>query len=213
MLTLSYHRRNHNIHRRIHRPLSVLLVAVMALLLGGCGLGVRKPLATPTAIPTLAFPESNALNPNSEATPTTLPAQDAGHGNTAASESTEASTPEATATPEAATGRVFFVEPADHAVVPQTFTVVMGVEGLEVQPAGEVVPGAGHMHILIDTDFIPAGEVIPSDEHHLHFGDGSLEAELTLEPGEHVLRLQFADGAHRALEGEQYRDEITVTVE
>jgi hypothetical protein len=33
-----------------------------------------------------------------------------------------------------------------------------------------------------------------------------------LEPGEHVLRLQFANGAHIALDGPAYRDEITVTV-
>jgi hypothetical protein len=36
---------------------------------------------------------------------------------------------------------------------------------------------------------------------------------LELEPGLHTLRLQVANGAHLALEGEQYRDTITVTVE
>jgi len=39
-----------------------------------------------------------------------------------------------------------------------------------------------------------------------------LETTLTLKPGVHVLRLQFANGAHIALDGDQYRDEITVTV-
>ena len=43
------------------------------------------------------------------------------------------------------------------------------------------------MHILVDADFVPAGEVIAKDEQHLHYGDGSLETELTLTPGEHVL--------------------------
>ena len=89
----------------------------------------------------------------------------------------------------------------------------MGAEGLVVQPSGEINPGAGHMHILVDTDFVPAGEVIINDEQHLHFGDGSIEAELMLPPGDHTLRLQFADGAHIALEGEQFQDEITVIVE
>ena len=70
--------------------------------------------------------------------------------------------------------------------------------------------GAGHFHILVDTDFIPAGQVIPTDEQHLHYGKGQTEISLELEPGEHTLRLQFADGAHTALEGGQYRDTITV---
>ena len=46
----------------------------------------------------------------------------------------------------------------------------------------------------------------------IHFGQGQLTTTLDLEPGEHTLRLQFADGAHIALDGDQYRDEITVVV-
>ena len=108
---------------------------------------------------------------------------------------------------------VFFRQPTGNAIVPPTFVVKMGALGVAVEPSGEVNPGAGHMHILVDTDFIPSGEIIPTDEQHLHFGDASLEAELTLAPGEHTLHLQFADGAHAALEGEQFRDTIIVFVE
>lgn len=132
-----------------------------------------------------------------------------GQTETPAPESAEPSAAAETA-PEA---RVFFVEPADSSVVPATFHVVMGVEGLTVEPAGEVKENAGHLHILVDTDFVPAGQVIPKDEHHLHFGAGALEADVTLPPGPHTLRLQFADGAHVALEGDRYRDEIHVTVQ
>ena len=114
---------------------------------------------------------------------------------------------------EAPSENVFFLQPTTNAIVPPTFTVKMGAVGVEVEPSGDIVPGSGHMHILVDTDFIPAGEVIPTDEQHLHFGDASLEAELTLTPGEHTLHLQFADGAHIALEGDQYRDTIVVFVE
>lgn len=110
--------------------------------------------------------------------------------------------------------RVFFRQPADGAVVPPTFTVRMGAQGLVVEPAGEVREGAGHFHILVDQDWVAPGEVIPLEtEGYLHFGQGQTETELTLPPGTHVLRLQFANGAHQAMEGEQYRDEITVTVE
>jgi hypothetical protein len=88
----------------------------------------------------------------------------------------------------------------------------MAAEGLTVEPAGEIHEGAGHLHILVDTDFIPADELLPFDENHLHFGQGQLTTTLELEPGVHVLNLQFANGAHIALDGEEYRDTITVTV-
>jgi hypothetical protein len=108
--------------------------------------------------------------------------------------------------------RAFFIEPDDGDSVPTTFTVRMGATGLRVVPAGEPKEGEGHFHILVDSDFIPAGQAIPNDEQHLHFGKGVSEAEITLPPGEHTLRLQFADGVHTALEGEQYQDEIQISV-
>ena len=108
---------------------------------------------------------------------------------------------------------VRFVTPSDGATVAQTFSVVMAASGLEVMPAGSVQENAGHFHILIDTPFIEAGETIPADDQHKHFGKGQLTTDLTLTPGQHVLRLQFADGLHQALEGDQYRDEITITVQ
>ena len=108
---------------------------------------------------------------------------------------------------------VGFELPADGATVSAPFEVVMAATGLVVEPSGEINEGAGHFHILVDTDFVPAGQVIPTDEQHLHYGKGQTEISLELEPGEHTLRLQFADGAHTALEGGQYRDTITVVVE
>jgi hypothetical protein len=107
---------------------------------------------------------------------------------------------------------VRFVTPVNGATVAPTFTVEMAATGLTVEPAGEIHEGAGHMHILVDTDFTPPGEVILTDDQHLHFGKGQLTTTLTLDPGVHVLRLQFANGAHIALDGEEYQDEITVTV-
>ncbi len=107
---------------------------------------------------------------------------------------------------------VFFESPANNATVPTTFTVEMGSQGVTVEPAGEVHEGGGHFHILIDTEFIEAGEVVPNDEQHRHFGNGATETELTLEPGTYILRLQFANGTHQALTGDEYRDEITITV-
>jgi hypothetical protein len=113
--------------------------------------------------------------------------------------------------PEAEEFGVHIVEPVDGAIVSPTFELAMVATGLTVEPAGEIREGAGHMHILVDTDFIEPGEVVPFDEQHLHFGKGQLTTVLTLTPGIHVINLQFANGGHIALEGEEYRDTITIT--
>jgi hypothetical protein len=104
-------------------------------------------------------------------------------------------------------GRVFFSEPKDGAVIKGPVKVVMGVEGMKIQPAGEVVEGTGHHHILINKDFMPAGQVIPTDDADRHFGKGQTEAVLDLPPGDYKLTLQFADGLHRS-----YGKELSATI-
>jgi len=94
--------------------------------------------------------------------------------------------------------KVYFISPKDGASVGKEFTAKFAVEGLKVAKAGEIVPGTGHFHILIDTPALAEGQVIPTDEKHLHYGQGQTEAKLKLAPGPHTLTLQFADGAHRA---------------
>ncbi len=106
-----------------------------------------------------------------------------------------------------------FVEPLDGSKLPGSFSVVMSAGELEVQPAGTMTPGTGHMHILVDAPLLGPGEVIPADEQHRHYGDGSLTAALELPKGEYVLRLQFGDGAHRAYRGAGCHDEIRFSVE
>ncbi|HSN74327.1 MAG TPA: DUF4399 domain-containing protein [Anaerolineae bacterium] len=46
----------------------------------------------------------------------------------------------------------------------------------------------------------------------MHYGQGQLEAELTLTPGAHTLCLQAADGAHVALPGAGMTQKINITV-
>lgn len=104
-------------------------------------------------------------------------------------------------------GKVFFLEPKDGAEIKGPVKVVMVVEGMEVKPAGEVVEGTGHHHILINSDFIPPGQVIPTDDTHRHFGKGDTEAVLDLPPGDYKLTLQFADGLHRS-----YGKELSATI-
>ena len=108
--------------------------------------------------------------------------------------------------------RVYFIEPKDGATVTSPVHVQMGAENFTVEPAGEVKAGAGHLHIMVDTDCMPVGQVIPKDETHLHYGKAQTEADLELTPGAHRLCLQAADGAHTALAGESLTQVINITV-
>lgn len=107
--------------------------------------------------------------------------------------------------------RVFFIEPKNGAEVQSPFMVKFGAENLSVEPAGEIKTNSGHHHILINLESTPAGEVIPSDEVHKHFGKGQTETELTLPPGKYTLTMQFANGAHQSY-GKELSDTISIVV-
>jgi predicted small lipoprotein YifL len=113
--------------------------------------------------------------------------------------------------------KVSFVSPADGATIEGPLEngkisvhVMMGVEGIALEPAGPVAAGSGHHHIVIDAEPIPAGVVIPKDEQHEHFGQAQSEATLLLAPGPHKLSLQYGDGIHRSY-GPQLAATITIT--
>ncbi len=73
---------------------------------------------------------------------------------------------------------------------------MFGVKGMAVEPAGEIKANSGHHHLLINLGSIPAGETIPVDDTHLHFGKAQTEAEIKLPPGNYKLTMQFANGAY-----------------
>lgn len=111
----------------------------------------------------------------------------------------------------AAMAGVSFVTPKDKETVTTTFPVEFHVEGMAIAKAGALNKGTGHHHLIIDGKAITKGEVVPKNETHLHFGDGSISTKVTLKPGIHTLTLQFADGVHKSL-GEEYSTTISVTV-
>jgi hypothetical protein len=106
---------------------------------------------------------------------------------------------------------VWFVEPHDGATLTSPFKVAFGVKGMAVEPAGEIKPDSGHHHLLINFGPIPAGEAIPVDAGHKHFGKAQTEAEITLPPGNYKLTMQFANGAHVSY-GPAMAASINVTV-
>ena len=114
------------------------------------------------------------------------------------------------ATP-AAGPSVSLVEPANGATVGTTFKVVFGVAGMKVAPAGDIVANSGHNHLLINKAPVPAGQSVPFDDQHRHFGAGQTEAMITLPPGAYTLTSQFANGAHQSY-GAPMSKSIQITV-
>lgn len=106
---------------------------------------------------------------------------------------------------------VFFVNLKDGDVVTSPFIVEMGVEGMEVEPAGEAHQNKGHHHILIGEQFTPVKLVVAADSTHIHFGKGQTETELSLATGKHVIALQFANGFHQSY-GEKMSTAIEIEV-
>jgi hypothetical protein len=93
---------------------------------------------------------------------------------------------------------LYFIEPKNNDVITErTFKVQFGLEGFGIAPAGYDIPNTGHHHLLIDT-FIPEDltKPIPADKNHIHFGLGQTETTITLEPGEHSLRLVLGNYLH-----------------
>lgn len=109
--------------------------------------------------------------------------------------------------------KVYFTSPSDKAEVTSPVKLVFGVDGMSIRPAGQDIEDrtSGHHHLIIDAEGIPAGTVVPMDKQHIHYGKGQTSATIELTPGQHTLRLQFADGAHLSY-GPDMSSAITVTV-
>ncbi len=116
-----------------------------------------------------------------------------------------------TTSPEGAS--VFFIMPADGATVSNPVSVEFGIEGMSVIKAGDNQPNSGHHHLLIDTELPDLGQPIPKDERHIHFGDGSTTAEITLDSGQHTLQMLLGDYLHIPHNPPLVSDVVTITVE
>lgn len=109
---------------------------------------------------------------------------------------------------------VYFISPQDGATVPATFTVRFGLKGMGVAPAGVARENTGHHHLLIDVKQLPAaGQPIPNDAQHRHFGGGQTETTLTLPPGTHTLQLELGDASHVPFDPPLVSKRITVHVQ
>ena len=100
-------------------------------------------------------------------------------------------------TPAPAGAEAYIISPSDGATVGQDVAVRFGLKGMGVAPAGVAKEHTGHHHLLVDgKDFPAAGQPIPSDAQHRHFGGGQTETTLQLKPGVHTLQLELGDANH-----------------
>ena len=124
-------------------------------------------------------------------------------------------------TPSNPEAKVYFANLSDGDTVTSPVTIVFGLSGMGVAPAGTEAENTGHHHLLINCP--PLGEGadgadelsygLPSDENHLHFGGGQTEVTLDLPAGQHTLQLVLGDAGHVPHATPIVSEVITITVE
>jgi hypothetical protein len=128
-------------------------------------------------------------------------------------------TAQGTPRPEAA--ELYFVNVEDGDTVASPLTLVFGLRGMGVAPAGAEIENTGHHHLMINRPPLGEGQFgaeeftlpLPADDNHRHFGGGQTEVTLELPPGEHVLQLVLADYGHVPHDPPLLSERITITVE
>ena len=109
--------------------------------------------------------------------------------------------------------KVYIISPADGATVGQEVTVRFGLKGMGIAPAGVAREHTGHHHLLVDVKELPAaGQPIPADARHVHFGGGQTQTTLKLSPGTHTLQLELGDANHVPFEPAVVSKKITIHV-
>ncbi|EIJ48778.1 hypothetical protein GWL_00670 [Herbaspirillum sp. GW103] len=103
------------------------------------------------------------------------------------------------------------LEPKSGQTVTSPFRVRLAAHSMTTRPAGKLVEGTGHHHVLINHGAVGKGDVIPHDDTHIHLDNGQTETMLSLPPGKYKLTAQFADGEHRSY-GHMMAHGINITV-
>ena len=113
-----------------------------------------------------------------------------------------------------ANAELFFIEPANGAIVSSPVTVKFGLNNMTVAPAGDNTEHSGHHHILIDLNELPDMTLpLPANDNVVHFGAAQTETELELEPGQHTLQLLLGNYLHIPHNPPVISETITITVQ
>ena len=119
-----------------------------------------------------------------------------------------------------ADAQLYIANLEDGATVSSPVTVLFGLSGMGVAPAGVDRENTGHHHLLINRAPWGEGEGdaemdeigLAADENHRHFGGGQTQVTLDLPAGTHTLQLHLADWAHVPFSEPLTSDYITITV-
>ncbi len=106
------------------------------------------------------------------------------------------------------------VAPADGATLSgPDVQVDLAVENITLAAAGMHEPGTGHLHLFINRDLTPVGEVIPAGEGIVHLGKPQSGYLLEgLEPGEYTIVAVLGDWAHVRI-AEALTDTVRIVVQ
>ncbi len=123
-------------------------------------------------------------------------------------------------TPSAPGAEVYIANLQNGAEVTGPVTVLFGLKGMGVAPAGTEAENTGHHHVLLnrvpfgeheeDADMLETG--IYADENHIHFGKGQTETVLDLPVGTHTIQLVLGDLYHVPHNPPVMSEQITITV-
>lgn len=108
--------------------------------------------------------------------------------------------------------RAYILSPVQGARVTSPVTVVFGLDGMGIAPAGTHSANTGHHHLLVDTE-LPADLNAPLGADVKHFGGGQTQTRLELTPGPHSLQLLLGDHLHRPHQPPVFSKKITIIVE
>ncbi len=107
--------------------------------------------------------------------------------------------------------KAYIVSPQEGDSVKSPVTVVFGLNGMGVAPAGVEKENTGHHHLLINQETLPK-EGEPMGAPPLHFGGGQTETQVELEPGTHTLQLILGNHLHVPHTPPVVSELITITV-
>lgn len=116
--------------------------------------------------------------------------------------------------PAPADARAYIVSPIDGSTVSNPVTIIFGLEGMGVAPAGTEMDNTGHHHLLINTDpsTLDLDSGLPATDQVVHFGGGQTQITQELPAGTHTLRLLLGDWSHVPHNPPVMSEVITVTV-
>jgi hypothetical protein len=110
-----------------------------------------------------------------------------------------------------ADARVYFVNLLDGDQVTAPISVIFGLSGMGVAPAGTEKANTGHHHLLVDRPALGQGE--DGADEHIHFGGGQTEVTIDLPSGQHSLQLVLGDYAHTPHNRPVVSEVIHITVD